>query len=76
MVLHAANSPTQAESFADLTALKRGAPFLQACLSEITVFEVVDTTLDEFASIVTLSAAGAPGEFVQPALNVRIQPDG
>jgi hypothetical protein len=62
--------------FADLTACQRGAPLLPACLGEITVFEVLDITLDKLAGIITLSAAGASSQFVQPPLDIRVQTDG
>ena len=76
MPLDAACSPAQAELFADSTACQWSAPLLQTSLGEITVFEVLDVIFDEFASVMTLRAARAAGQFIEPPLGFRIQTDG
>jgi hypothetical protein len=74
--LDAGDSPAQAKLFTDSTACQRRAPLLQARLGKTTIFEVLDITFDEFASIIAFGAADAPSQFAQSPLNIGIQPDG
>jgi hypothetical protein len=61
----------QAKLFSHLSAGKRRAALLQTRLGKITVFEVFDIPLDEFAGIVGLGPRRAPSQFGQPPFDVR-----
>jgi hypothetical protein len=62
----------QVKLFSHLSAGKRRAALLQARLCKITVFEVLNTPLDEFESIIGLGPPRAPRQFGKSPFDVRV----
>jgi hypothetical protein len=62
----------QAKRFSHLSAGKIRAVLLQTRLCKITVFEVFNVPLDEFAGVVRLGPPCAPSQFGQPPFDVRV----
>jgi hypothetical protein len=62
----------QAKLFARLPAGKRWAALLQTRLCKITVFEVFNILLDEFADTAGLSPPRAPRQFGRSPFDVRV----
>jgi hypothetical protein len=67
-------SIVEAKFFPDLPAGERRAALRQAGLGEITIFEVLEVSLDELPNIERFCAPRASRQFGESPVNVRVEP--